>query len=468
MKKTLLLSLLAGAAMSNVALADDQGVSRDEVRAMVADMLADADTRSSLLQGGGVAGYDKGFVVRSPDGNYSLKINGLVQFRYVANYRNTEGDAGVFRDVDSSNDTTGDIVRGDDFNGAFQLRRVNIDFSGNLINSDLTYRVQLQQSASGKSTIDRTSATNPVQRNPSSTGSSIYTTDTWAEYNLGQGFKIRGGQYKVNFLKEELNSTGNTLAAERGIVNAYLSQGYSQAVGLSWAINDTLDFYLDFGNGFGTGGTSGTPKDTAEYALTSRINWVIEGSKADLAEYTSRPGSATSAQIGAAAHYQETERGAGTIGPPATPVFPNTKFFAATADGQIKGGGFGLFVAGVGQFVDSPIGNTSIYGVTAQGSWRWDEAPEVFVKYDGIYTSNDLFRPENYNFITFGFNNYFAGQAAKLTIDTVVALNATQASINSATGENGALPGLLNSGTGLNGSGKAGEVAVRAQFQLLF
>jgi hypothetical protein len=138
MKKTLLLSLLAGAAMSNVALADDQGVSRDEVRAMVADMLADADTRSSLLQGGGVAGYDKGFVVRSPDGNYSLKINGLVQFRYVANYRNTEGDAGVFRDVDSSNDTTGDVVRGDDFNGAFQLRRVNIDFSGNLINSEFS------------------------------------------------------------------------------------------------------------------------------------------------------------------------------------------------------------------------------------------------------------------------------------------------------------------------------------------
>lgn len=447
MKKTLLLSLLAGAAMSNVALADDQGVSRDEVRAMVADMLADADTRSSLLQGGGVAGYDKGFVVRSPDGNYSLKINGLVQFRYVVNYRNTEGDAGVYRAVDSDNETTNVVVQGDDFNQAFQLRRTQVDFSGNLINSDLTYRISVQQTDGS---------------------SSLYTTDSWAEYNLGQGFKIRGGNYKVNFLKEELNATGYTLAAERGIVNAYLTQGYSSAIGLSWAIDDTLDFYLDFGNGFGTAGASSSAntKDTAEYALTSRINWIIEGSRADLADYTSRPGSSTSAQIGAAAHYQESQRGAGSVG--AVPNFPTNKYFAATADGQIEGGGFSLFVAGVGKFEDTTNGNTSIYGVTAQGAWRWDEAPEVFVKYDGIYTSNDTYRPENYNFITFGFNNYFASHAAKLTLDAVVALNATQAPVSTAVGEKGALPGLVDSGTGLNGSGKAGEVAVRAQFQLMF
>jgi hypothetical protein len=200
--------------------------------------------------------------------------------------------------------------------------------------------------------------------------------------------------------------------------------------------------------------------------LTSRINWIIEGSRADLADYTSRPGSATSAQIGAAAHYQESQRGAGSVG--AVPNFPTNKYFAATADGQIEGGGFSLFVAGVGKFEDTTNGNTSIYGVTAQGSWRWDEAPEVFVKYDGIYTSNDTYRPENYNFITFGFNNYFASHAAKLTLDAVVALNATQAPVDSAPGERGALPGLVDSGTGLNGSGKAGEFAVRAQFQLMF
>ncbi|MGI9015185.1 MAG: hypothetical protein ACR2GY_13190 [Phycisphaerales bacterium] len=36
-----------------------------EVRAIVQDVLADADTRASLLQGGLTAGWDKKFVLRS-------------------------------------------------------------------------------------------------------------------------------------------------------------------------------------------------------------------------------------------------------------------------------------------------------------------------------------------------------------------------------------------------------------------
>ena len=60
----------------------------DEIRAIVQDVLADADTRASLLQSGMTAGYDNGFVIGSPDGNFSLKINGYIQFRWV--YSNLE------------------------------------------------------------------------------------------------------------------------------------------------------------------------------------------------------------------------------------------------------------------------------------------------------------------------------------------------------------------------------------------
>ena len=52
----------------------------DEIRGLVQDVLADADTRASLLQSGMTAGYDKGFVVGSADGNFLLKINGYTQF----------------------------------------------------------------------------------------------------------------------------------------------------------------------------------------------------------------------------------------------------------------------------------------------------------------------------------------------------------------------------------------------------
>jgi hypothetical protein len=40
----------------------------DEIRGLVRDVLADADTRASLLQDGMTAGWDKGFFLGSADG----------------------------------------------------------------------------------------------------------------------------------------------------------------------------------------------------------------------------------------------------------------------------------------------------------------------------------------------------------------------------------------------------------------
>ena len=40
-----------------------------EIRGLVQDVLADADTRASLLQTGMTAGYDNGAVIGSADGN---------------------------------------------------------------------------------------------------------------------------------------------------------------------------------------------------------------------------------------------------------------------------------------------------------------------------------------------------------------------------------------------------------------
>ena len=99
------LTALAGATLSTHALA--QSASPDEVRAIVAEMVADADERSSLLAGG-TAGHDGGFYLASDDGAFKLGINGFVQFRYYAGFRdedNTVGDA-------------------DDFSSGFQMRRI--------------------------------------------------------------------------------------------------------------------------------------------------------------------------------------------------------------------------------------------------------------------------------------------------------------------------------------------------------
>ena len=51
----------------------------DEIRGLVHDVLADADTRASLQGSGSTAGYNDGFTIASADGNWSLKMNALLQ-----------------------------------------------------------------------------------------------------------------------------------------------------------------------------------------------------------------------------------------------------------------------------------------------------------------------------------------------------------------------------------------------------
>jgi len=92
MRRAMCLSLSVGAAIglsAGAAFAAEEnttnqnaGLSADETRALVAEMLADAETRSSLLQNSATAGHDGKFFLASPDGNFRLNIGGQIQFRY--------------------------------------------------------------------------------------------------------------------------------------------------------------------------------------------------------------------------------------------------------------------------------------------------------------------------------------------------------------------------------------------------
>src|SRR4029079_9115176 len=91
-------------------------------------VLKDAERRSSggplFGAGGGLtAGYDKGFFIKSDDGNFLLKPSVQFQFRYVANYREDVGGS----------DT------GDDFQSRFEFRRARFRFDGNAFSPKFTY-----------------------------------------------------------------------------------------------------------------------------------------------------------------------------------------------------------------------------------------------------------------------------------------------------------------------------------------
>src|SRR5262245_47882484 len=97
------LVVLAGAALcaTGSAWADQPATSSDEIRATVNEVLSDAESRTSLLAGGDAGHDNRGFFIAG-DG-FRLNVGGLLQFRYVLNFR--------------------DDVNADEFQPGFQDRR---------------------------------------------------------------------------------------------------------------------------------------------------------------------------------------------------------------------------------------------------------------------------------------------------------------------------------------------------------
>src|SRR5206468_3947366 len=58
----------------------------EEVKALVREVLSDADTRASLADQSANAGFKGGFFIADGNNTYMLKINGLIQAQYVYNH----------------------------------------------------------------------------------------------------------------------------------------------------------------------------------------------------------------------------------------------------------------------------------------------------------------------------------------------------------------------------------------------
>ena len=68
---------------------DDDWLSQeraDEIRVLVREILADADSRNSLVGDGLLGGWSNGFFLASSDGRFKLNIGGLFQERFVQNF----------------------------------------------------------------------------------------------------------------------------------------------------------------------------------------------------------------------------------------------------------------------------------------------------------------------------------------------------------------------------------------------
>lgn len=421
----------------------------DLERAYSGELLADAANRTSLLQG---AGEGSGFTLTSGDGASTLSINSLFQFRYVANFRD-DNNTGVGAD--------------NDFTHGFEIPRARIDFSGNLINDNLTYRISLDAGNVNTSSNDVHQAT---------------VTWAYAQYAFEgmEGAFLRFGQFKAPLFWEELVEAEFQLAGDRSVTNEAFSQQYTQGLMFGYEA-EAWRGYFAFTDGLGAAGQNFNGPG-ADWALTARGEFKIAGDWARFTDFTSWRNSDYAAKIGAAVHYEQYGESGGSTGPlnplGLADAAGDGEQLLYTVDAAVEGNGWNAFVAFNGGYTEGDNNNVdaSDFGVVAQAGVFVTDQLELFGRYDGLFLDDNRFAAgteDTFNFATFGANYYFfpESHAVKATVDLIISFDDTATAFNQLNGFPPFAPGGqigTASPTSLLGQDGDTEFALRGQVSVLF
>ncbi|MEM7622201.1 MAG: hypothetical protein AAF235_03260, partial [Planctomycetota bacterium] len=410
--------------------------------------------------------------------------------------------------LDIQQGTFGSEIGDNDFTHGFDVQRTRLDFYGNLIIPNFTYRI------SG----DFGSAVN------GNTGN-FAATWVYGQYNFEgslEGAFARLGIFKAPLFYEELVAPEFQLFAERSLVNEFFSQQYSEGLMLGYEA-DSFRAFLAITDGLSTRGTRFDQPvalngfgGESDIAVTARADVKLAGDWNQFDDFSSFRGSEFAARVGAAIHYEsygETNPsmrnsaaaalprwyaavGAQAASGGAAPIVEDGDIIAYTFDAQVEGNGWGAFAAFYGRYEEAEVSNaiasnyldrlnieedTNDFGVVVQGSYFVTDQIELFARYEGLFLDEDRYGilgdaaniEENLHFATFGGAYYFVpeSQALKFTTDVIVAFEETTALFITPTGGQGGNT-LTGSGaasvTGLLGQTDDTEVVVRAQFQMLF
>ncbi|MCX5662848.1 MAG: porin [Planctomycetota bacterium] len=427
----------------------------EEVKALVRDVLADADTRASLAGDTTVTGYKNGFIIASEDGGTVLKINGQVQARYITNFRNNSTGSGGGSGPKLSDDEQG-----------FQIRRARLIFSGNVANPKVEYLLQ--------GTANRDTGGFDIEKAEIS-------------YALLDNVKIGGGRYKENFLREEYVGDAKQTAVERSVVDQLFTANYVEGIYGVVDATDWLRLTTSLTDGLRSGDPGGSNtgflnggndfhNDSTGLAVTLRGDVKLAGDWKQGEDFAAWSKDKTGVFLGGAVHYELAKAGDLQTAGTTTVTGPYEDFFTYTGDALVKTGGLSLFGAFVGQNIRATDtvarGDLNNYGVVAQaGYFVIPDKLEPFFRYEWIRVDPRVSGAEQVNILTAGANYYFSPRHVKLSVDVVYALqpltgvNTLGASGPSGSGQSTGLTGL-----GLLGdnSGRDEQVALRAQVQLTF
>lgn len=417
-------ALTAWVGTTSGALAQSGGAPAGEVSAAV---VADAAGRASLTGGATpTGGHDGRFFVQSADGSYRFELRGEAQFRYYAVF-GAEGD-----DADADEDVT----------TGFEKTRHRLDFRAQLVNPRLRFRM--------RGDFDRD-------------GGVFELVDAYGSYDLGEGWSVQWGQYKVVYDREFAQIRGTSgLAVERSLTSILFRVNRSQGVQMQYDAGDWRAYGTVSDGRSAANSEFGDPSN-ADIALTGRFEARFgEAGWRQYGDATSFRGAKTGLLLGAGAHWQQDGNDLGAPGATGT-----TNLFMYTADASVEGDGWNLMAAWYGRVIDSPVemGEDTLhdFGFVLQAGYFLCEHAEIFGRYEHIFPDDDRAGgSDDFPGFVLGGNWYMipGSHAVKFTAQ---GMYFPEAQVDS-----NAIVGAPNSNLGLLPDVSGDVFAIVGQVQLLF
>jgi hypothetical protein len=435
----------------------------EEVKGLIRDALADADTRASLAADGATAGNDGRFFIKSADDSFRLNIGGLFAFRYVADLRGVKNPGA---------NPTPDISALSGHEDGFQMRRFEVFFTGYLGDPQIDYSVTLRYDDFGSQ-----GAPNMDE-----------LLELGHTFDLGKtALRVFGGRFHDRFSREIQMGGPHMQQVEASTVSYILAAGddVTEGVGVEWnPLPEYLKVAATFNNGIGAGSeipSALTPahddyfSQRVDYAFTTRADVKLAGDWAqasDMESWSTSPGFA--AFLGAGYKFNEAKHGDAGIDATVNnlltgvPMFNLGQTSEFTVDSLIKCHGLGLMGSFYGLYlndISTPTpGPTSAqwYGATAQAGYLIADRVEPFVRYEWLFPDQGLTHGSNQiNIVTTGATYYIRKHAAKFTLDCMWCLDNINPSSTLDTI-------LVGTGLTFDAPNRTGQVVLRAQFQFMF
>ncbi len=329
-----------------------------EIRALISDLLIDAEARSSQLQQQ-TAGWDNRFFIGSADGRFRLELTGQLQQRYVWNRLSQPGN--------------------DDTRTGFELRRAKVKLRGFLMGPDLGYTV-------GTAFNDATGAFELQAYN--------------IRFRVSDELMVLVGRARPPLLREEFISSKRQLAAERSLVTRKFRQRRTLGVMLRYE-TDRIRLLA--------GLMDSSPELFGDKAVraSTRLDVLVRGGWEELKDFTSFSGDEPLLAVGGGILFESDDK--------IDPAADDVTTIRGSADVSLEMSGANAFVAFVLNHVEEENQPTRDHiGIVIQGGVFVVDGWEVFGRYEWGDADGEAV---DLSVLTIGFNRYFDNHQLKWTTD---------------------------------------------------